>query len=266
MVPPKFNTHEDCREAICCCCGTKTAKKRISLKEESLVKEHAKEEYDSKIESYPAGLCPPCRTRLFECGKAKANKVDWDWLGRPHPKLLWDKFELQNERFDPSQHSALTCTICQVAKYTPVGQKKVSRFEKPKLVSKGEPIVNPRPRANSKKICPKCKVVTGPGLSHFPCTFKAGKKNVVELIGKENVPGQEQILSEALKNVVNEKGGEPGEELRPADWAPGRKSTFCDSWQSQKGNSTLDHPRVYGIAAEKAELQPEKAAGVGPGF
>ena len=210
MVPPKFTTHEDCREAVCCCCGVKTAKKRISVKEETLVKKYAKTEYDSKIESYPAGLCPSCRSRLFECGKG----VDWNWLGRPHPKLLWDKFELQNERFDPSTHSALSCSICQVAKYTPVGQKRISKFEKPKLGPKGEFTVNPIPRANSTKICPTCKVVTGPGLSHFPCTSKAGKGNIVELIGKESVGGQEQILSAALKNVVNEKGGEPGDEVR----------------------------------------------------
>ena len=74
--PPKFLTHEDCREAICCCCGVKTAKKRISAKEELLVKEHAKKEYNSKIESYPAGLCSNCRRRLFDCAKAKAKKVE----------------------------------------------------------------------------------------------------------------------------------------------------------------------------------------------
>ena len=57
-------------------------------------------------------------------------------------------------------------------------------------------------------------MVTGPGLSHFPCTSKAGKRNIVDLIGKESVPGQEQILSAALKNVLNEKVGEPGDEVR----------------------------------------------------
>ena len=207
--PPKFGTHEDCREAICCCCGKKTVKKRISVKEESLVKSYAKEEYDSKIESFPAGLCPSCRRHLFQCAK----KVNWEWINRPHPRLLWDKFELQNERFDPSTHSPATCSICKVARYTPVGQKKVSRLEKPKLAPRGEPIVNPKPRKSSTNICPKCKAITGPGLPHS-CTSKAGKINIVELIGKEDVSGQEQILSAGLKNVVNEKGGEPGEELR----------------------------------------------------
>ena len=61
MVPPKFSTHEDCREAVCCCCGVKTDKKRISVREEALVVEFAKKEYDSKVQSYPAGLCLNCR-------------------------------------------------------------------------------------------------------------------------------------------------------------------------------------------------------------
>ena len=83
-------------------------------------------------------------------------------------------------------------------------------------------------------------MVTGPGLSHFPCTSKAGKRNIVDLIGKESVPGQEQILSAALKNVVNEKGGEPGDKVRMTG--------------------------VYVAASEKVELQHKKAAVAGKGF
>ena len=55
--------------------------------------------------------------------------------------------------------------------------------------------------------------MTGKGLPHT-CTINSGKRNIVELIAKESVKGQEQILSSSLKNIVNEKGGEPGEELR----------------------------------------------------
>ena len=115
MVPPKFSTHEDCREAVCCCCGVKTDKKRISVREEALVVEFAKKEYDSKVQSYPAGLCLNCRRHLFQCAKNKKDKVDWDWIGRAHPKLLWDNFELSTERYDPCTHSDVTCTLCQVA-------------------------------------------------------------------------------------------------------------------------------------------------------
>ena len=128
MVPPKFSTHEDCREAVCCCCGVKTDKKRISVREEALVVEFAKKEYDSKVQSYPAGLCLNCRRNLFQCAKNKKDKVDWDWIGRAHPKLLWDNFELSTERYDPCTHSDVTCTLCQVARYNPIGRKKVSKF------------------------------------------------------------------------------------------------------------------------------------------
>ena len=76
MVPPKFTNHNDCREGVCCCCGVKTTKKHISVKEEALVVEFAKKEYDSKVQSYPAGVCSSCRRLLFMCAKAKKNKVD----------------------------------------------------------------------------------------------------------------------------------------------------------------------------------------------
>ena len=121
MVPPKFTNHNDCREGVCCCCGVKTTKKHISVKEEALVVEFAKKEYDSKVQSYPAGVCSSCRRLLFMCAKAKKNKVDWERMGRSNPKLVWDKFELPKERFDPSTHSDQTCTLCQVAKFSPVG-------------------------------------------------------------------------------------------------------------------------------------------------
>ena len=189
MVPPKFSTHEDCREAVCCCCGVKTDKKRISVREEALVVEFAKKEYDSKVQSYPAGLCLNCRRNLFQCAKNKKDKVDWDWIGRAHPKLLWDNFELSTERYDPCTHSDVTCTLCQVARYNPIGRKKVSKFAKPKLGAKGEPIVQPKTRVSPKKICPKCMAETGPGLPHSQsqCTSKSAKKNIVEMIAKESV-------------------------------------------------------------------------------
>ena len=61
MPPSKLMSHEDCREAVCSCCGIKTDKKRITANEELMVKTHAKSEYDSKVQSFPAGLCTTCR-------------------------------------------------------------------------------------------------------------------------------------------------------------------------------------------------------------
>ena len=61
MPPSKLKCHEDCREAICTCCGIKTDKKRITANEELMVRAHAKPEYDSTVQSFPAGLCSTCR-------------------------------------------------------------------------------------------------------------------------------------------------------------------------------------------------------------
>ena len=60
MPPSKLLTHEDCREAVCVCCGVKTDKKRITVGQEAMVRSYAKPEYDSSVKSYPAGLCSTC--------------------------------------------------------------------------------------------------------------------------------------------------------------------------------------------------------------
>ena len=61
MPPSKLLTHEDCREAMCACCGIKTDKKRITVGQEALVKSYAKPEYDISVKNFPAGLCSTCR-------------------------------------------------------------------------------------------------------------------------------------------------------------------------------------------------------------
>ena len=76
------------------------------------------------------------------------------------------------------------------------------QLSKAKTVSKSQAHCEYQAEGKFKEDFPKCKVVIGPGLSHYPCTFIAGKRTVIELIGKENVSGQEQILSEAVINVV----------------------------------------------------------------
>ena len=82
-------------------------------------------------------------------------------------------------------------------------------------------------------------MVTGSELSHFLCTSKAGKRNIVDLIGKESVPGQEQLLYTAQKNVVNGKGGEPGDEVRMTGFRGG--NPLCVTVGKAK---KVDYPRV----------------------
>ena len=58
---PPASSHEDCREQVCVLCGIKTKQKRITCKQEAMVKAHAKPEYDSSVLSFPAGLCSSCK-------------------------------------------------------------------------------------------------------------------------------------------------------------------------------------------------------------
>ena len=125
-------------------------------------------------------------------------------MGRPNPKVKWNKFELDRSRFDESQHSIDSCQVCQVAKYTPIGKKKISSFEKPRFAPDGGPIVTTLKRSSPKKICLKCKGEVSAGKGHL-CTSKAAKRNIVEMISQQSTTVQEQILSASLKTVVNEK-------------------------------------------------------------
>ena len=108
-------------------------------------------------------------------------------------------------------------------------------------------------------------MVTGPGLSHFPCTSKAGKRNIVDLIGKESVPGQEQLLYAAQKNVVNGKGGEPGDEVRMTGLRGG--NPLCVTvGKAKKVETKLITPEFMAQLQKKVELQHKKGAVAGKGF
>ena len=193
MPPSQTGTHDLCREAVCAACFVKTPKKKISAGEEAMVKKYAKPEYDSKVKSYPAGLCSYCRTQLNACKRG----MDWEEEGRQHPRLKWDQFQLRFDRYDESKHNAETCQICIVAKWSPVGKKNVSPNSKPKVLNKGETESPPAKKIEEKKVCIDCKQVTGKGIPHN-CTKNAAKRNLSEMIAKESTAGQEQILSESL--------------------------------------------------------------------
>ena len=55
-------------------------------------------------------------------------------------------------------------------------------------------------KVSEKKICTKCRQDIGRGMPHS-CTANSVKKNIVDLISKESISGQEQIVGEALKSL-----------------------------------------------------------------
>ena len=138
---------------------------------------------------------------------------DFSSTGRTDPKIKWDKFKLKSECFDPAKHDVGSCQICNVAKWTPIGKHRVSPLFKPKVLGKGELPTLPGKRIIDKKMCIKCKQETGPGISH-PCTKKSSKGNIVRLIEKESISGQEQVIGESLKTIVQSKKVKSEQEFR----------------------------------------------------
>ena len=124
------------------------------------------------------------RADLYACKRG----MNFTFAGWTHPKVKWDQFELMGDRFDPAKHDATSCQICLVAKWSPVGKPKTSPNAKPKVVPKGKVPPAPTKKEPEKKICIKCKQVTGPGIA-LPCTVNSAKRNLADLIGQDSVPG-----------------------------------------------------------------------------
>ena len=146
---------------------------------------------------------------LFSC----ARDMNWETAKRCDPREKWNKFHLSQDEYNPESHDQQSCSICKIAKWTPIGKKDILRKGKPWLVSDGiaEPSI-PK-KLPPKKICIKCKKETGCGIPHH-CTPTAAKRNIAEMITFESTSSQEQILSQGLKKILNEKGKDRKEEIR----------------------------------------------------
>ena len=76
---------------------------------------------NSTLREQPVGLCSTCRWYLYACQRGEI----WEDVGRPDPRNLWDQFELQHGRFKEKDCPA-DCSICQLAKWNPVGEPELN--------------------------------------------------------------------------------------------------------------------------------------------
>ena len=79
----------------------------------------------------------------------------------------------------------------------------------------------------------KCKQTIGRGIPHL-CTPCSVQKNIVDMISGQPSKGQEQIISESLKNIVPEKGSEPGGKMRLKGLRGGNSLTVTVGKPSEK--------------------------------
>ena len=148
----------------------KTPNKKMTNRQEELVKKHAHSEYDSSVIDYPTGLCSGCRANLYHCEKPGGLE------GRSDPKIKWNAFQL-HKLHTSRKHDPETCCICKTVKQTPIGQKGDQSI-RPKILPRGEsepPLPN---KLSPKKICIKGNQMTGPGIPH-PCTTNSAKATLL---------------------------------------------------------------------------------------
>ena len=62
MTPPL--THQQCREEMCCACGGKAGKNKVTPALGALVRKWAQPSWSPEVMSYPCGICETCRRQL----------------------------------------------------------------------------------------------------------------------------------------------------------------------------------------------------------
>ena len=200
MTPKK--THEQCRKQSCCCCGGKAGPVPVTKVFEERIKRWAKPDWDPKVFSYPTGLCQSCRARLVECERHKGTDIP----GRPGLKDMWDNFKLQNIHVARGQLTeTCICDIC-TARRAHVGQLGTSKQDlvHKKIVPKGEESNN-KPAEIKRARCSKCLQEVGKGISH-PCSSVSRKRNLVDLVSKQEGHAPEQIVAAVIKKNCYRKG------------------------------------------------------------
>ena len=144
-----------------------------------------------------------------------------------------------------------------MARWTPIRKKNSSPNFKPKLLGKKRLLLLHPKKTIKKKICTICKQETGPGISHR-CNPNSAKKNLTNLIAKESTTGQEQVLSESLEALVNEKGGEPGEELRLTGLKSGNPLCITVGKSTERNSPLLLSSELMGRLQKKLHCSERK--------
>ena len=214
-MPHKALTHKEARLACCAACGGKSrSMKPITPPTEDLLKTFAHPEYNMCIESFPVGLCSPCRIALYKCSKARKSG------GNVHLKEAWSLFKLENIKVPRFVEGGVcSCPICHLAKYISIevlGDKAVGN----------NPVINefggkPKVKQKMNLVCPVCLQVTGKGIQHSCPGSKANRlprsrsfqrsvtsrrsQNLSVLVGRKEAEAQEQIVSSALGRIQEHK-------------------------------------------------------------
>ena len=219
-MPPPL-THEQCQQEMCCCCGGKAGKRKISLSLGEKIRKYAQSLWTPDVVSFPLGICETCRKMIGDCERAENEGKQLN----PEFKQRWQSFHLE-DIFVPRGQLATKCVclICKARK-NHLFTKGVNHLTKDKKqIVMVEEVIEPAVTKNS-AACTKCfQEKTGRGIPH-PCTETSKKNNLVNLVLNQKEAGQEQIVSKVLKQVIENKEGEQGKEIKLNQLKGGNKLT-----------------------------------------
>ena len=69
------------------------------------------------VESFPTGLCEPCKQALYRCARASKGGHE------VKPKEAWSHFHLEQIKIPrvSADSTDCTCPLCKCAKFRPIG-------------------------------------------------------------------------------------------------------------------------------------------------
>ena len=194
-MPPSL-THDQCRLEMCCCCGGRAGKNKVTEALGAKVKKYAQSGWNPEVFSFPIGICEACRKLLGDCEREEKGGKQVS----SQAKNRWESFSLEDISVPRGiLTSECICPICKARK-SHLFKKGTNKQEKKQILAKDSSLENAR--ASS---CTKCyQEKTGRGIPH-PCTEASKKANLANLVLKQKEAGPEQIVSKVLKEISKDK-------------------------------------------------------------
>ena len=212
---PQKKEHSEMQAVVCCVCFTKPPKakqnttnkgdlRNISDKLAILIKAKVLTDYgevvdgkfqiNKKWEWLPTVVCNSCRTRLqkdnSEVYFAGLTRQSYTEMTPPRPMTR-------------ATYGVCLCSVCLVGRENAAGSLHVTSrnpIGRPST-SSSEGAQSPYPVVK----CSDCSGIIARGVDH-PCTARARKENLIEMITQASPKTKRQVLAHTLKGVFDEEG------------------------------------------------------------
>ena len=97
-MPPSL-THDQCRLEMCCCCGGRAGKNKVTEALGAKVKKYAQSGWNPEVFSFPIGICEACRKLLGDCEREEKGRKPVSLqarIGESHLVLKTYRYLMEN--------------------------------------------------------------------------------------------------------------------------------------------------------------------------